>query len=73
MTRVNARPKHIFFLYRFSEKLPAFVLLHRQQQVKSWSEYFEVVVNQMTEQKQDYVVEQMETVVAAARPVGALA
>jgi hypothetical protein len=46
MTSVNAKPKLIFFQYRFSEKLPAFVLLHRQQQVKSLSEFFEVAVIQ---------------------------
>ena len=36
---LNAKPKLLFFQYRFSDNLPAFVLLHRQQQVKSLSEF----------------------------------
>ena len=43
---LNAKPKLLFFQYRFSDNLPAFVLLHRQQQVKSLSEFFEVAVIQ---------------------------
>ena len=46
MTSANAKPKLVFFQYQFSENLPAFVLLHRQQQAKCLSEFFEVKVLQ---------------------------
>ena len=39
-----SKPKMLFFQYRHSKELPEFVSMHRLQQVKCLSEFFDVVV-----------------------------
>lgn len=41
-----SKPKLLFFQYRHSRELPAFLVMHRLQQVKCLSEFFEVFVIQ---------------------------
>jgi glycosyl transferase family 1 len=51
MNNIHAKPKLLFFQYKYDEDLPAFLLTHKQEHVKCLSEFFEVTV---IEQDCDY-------------------
>jgi hypothetical protein len=40
----NAKPRLVFFQYRYDEKLPEFLLIHKRDHVRCLSEFFDVVV-----------------------------
>ena len=44
MENRSAKPKLVFFRYRYGASLPDFVRMHREHQLKCLSEFFEVVV-----------------------------
>jgi hypothetical protein len=44
MNRPHAKPKLVFFQYRYDENLPEFLLIHTRDHVKCLSQYFDVTV-----------------------------
>jgi hypothetical protein len=44
MNNIHAKPKLLFFQYKYDEDLPAFLLTHKREHVKCLSEFFEVTV-----------------------------
>ena len=46
METATAKPKLVFFQYRYDERLPAFLLIHKQEHVKCLSQFFDVTVIQ---------------------------
>lgn len=46
METATAKPKLVFFQYRYDERLPAFLLIHKQEHVKCLSQFFDVTIIQ---------------------------
>lgn len=44
MTRLHAKPKLVFFQYRYDATLPEFLLIHKRDHVKCLSAFFDVTV-----------------------------
>src|SRR5208337_3088834 len=44
MDAIHTRPKLVFFQYKYDERLPAFLLMHKREHVKCLSQFFEVTV-----------------------------
>src|ERR1700674_5615093 len=46
MHNTVTKPKLVFFQYKYDERLPPFLLIHKQEHVKCLSEFFDVTVVQ---------------------------
>jgi tetratricopeptide (TPR) repeat protein len=44
MSRVHSKPKLVFFQYKYDERLPEFLLIHKREHVKCLSVFFDVTV-----------------------------
>jgi hypothetical protein len=44
MDSILTKPRLLFFQYKYDERLPAFLLMHKQEHVKCLSEFFEVIL-----------------------------
>jgi len=44
MNAILSKPKLVFFQYRYDDRLPAFLLMHKREHVRCLSEFFDVIV-----------------------------